>query len=774
MNETRIVLSEAQRRAVQWEEGPLLVLAGPGAGKTEVLAERAVRVIQATPKRRFRVMGLTFTELAAREMKQRVTRRLGRESDRARIATFQSFCAGVLSQHGSHLGLRPDFEILEQDGDRARVLGEALGSRAPWGSQPLPAERIARNLDRLFRADPESRAASRRDEGVESGWDKDLLEAYVSKLIEQNCMDCGSLLLCCFRLMRRQPRIAADFPIVYPHVLVDEYQDSNAIQDRLLRELWPPGSAELFVAADDDQTIYQWNGASPERIENLRTDYALTVVELPESFRCPTSIVHRANRLMAAGRSASESKVPLAAAGSDAESGSVRVRSFSTEAEEVAWAAEDIRNRDIASGECAILARNGRLVEAAFKAVRSADIRAWCRRPRDEFVSPGIRWVLAGLRLANAPRDGAQLRLLGKALLELSGVSVPPAAVEAEAEVENGALLAAFVESTREPSGSPLADDLLRVARRHLVERPDHRRFARETLDLLEADLAQTGDPAVRNEARDEMELWGSLSAEIRKHGGDDMPLSGFLHELDLRPIVAEPKGDEVRCLTIHQAKGKEFRHVYLIGVAEDLLPSYHAKKNGENGAQIEEERRNCFVAITRASETLTLTCAQSYYGWPKKPSRFLADMRLLPIGGNDRERQRDMASVVTERTSLGGFARNSETEDGMKKDDSRISEQDRIVERLEHSNSFSQTHHAISELGQHFPFKGENVGRLVNALLDNEQVEWISDDADVKSFFRKLAKDHGDAIPEPLKVRFLAVYPEFRPPLEDGDLAPF
>ena len=774
MNETRIVLSEAQCRAVQWEKGPLLVLAGPGAGKTEVLTERAVRVIRDTPKRRFRVLGLTFTNLAAGEMKQRVTLRLGRESDRARIDTFHSFCARVLRQHGSHLGLRPDFRILTQDGERALVLGEALGSRAPWGSQPPPAERIAWNLDRLFRADPESPAASRRDEEVESGWGKDLLDAYVSKLIERNCMDYGSLILCCFRLVRAQSRIAADFPIGYPHVLVDEYQDTNAIQDRLLRELWPPGSTELFVVADDDQMIYQWNGASPERIEDLKTAYGMTVLELPESFRCATNIVHRANRLMAASPSVSRAKAPLVAADGGVGTGSVREQSFLTDADEMVWVARDIRERGIASRECAVLARTGKLVQAAYDALRRVDVSAWCRKPKDEFVSPGIRWLLAALRLANAPHDGAQLRLLTKALFELTGTCITPVAIEADAEVENGALLAALVRRATDVSDSTLAARLVGAARDHLLELPDHRRFARATLDLLESEQAPAGDVAAGHEAREEMELWRSLSAEIRRHGGDKMPLSGFLHELDLRPIVAEPKAEEVCCLTIHQAKGKEFRHVYLIGVVEDVLPSYHAKKNGENGAQIEEERRNCFVAITRASETLTLTCAQTYYGWPKKPSRFLADMRLLPICGNDREGQRDMASVVTERTSLGDFARNSETEDRMKKDDSRISEQDRIVERLENSDSFSQTHYVISELGQHFPFKEKNVGRLVNALLDNEQVEWISDDTDVKSFFQKLARDHGDAIPEPLKVRLLSVYPAFRPLLEADDLAPF
>ena len=629
MRANEIVLSETQGQAVEWRGGPLLVLAGPGAGKTEVLTERAVRVIRDTPKRRFRVLGLTFTNLAAGEMKQRVTLRLGRESDRARIDTFHSFCARVLRQHGSHLGLRPDFRILTQDGERALVLGKALGSRAPWGSQPPPARWIARNLDFLFRADPESRATSRRNDAAAGGWGQDLLDAYVSTLIEKNCMDYGSLILCCFRLVRAQPLIAADFPIGYPHVLVDEYQDTNAIQDRLLRELWPPGSTELFVVADDDQMIYQWNGASPERIENLRTAYRMTVLELPESFRCATNIVHRANRLMAASPSVFRARAPLVAADGGVGTGSVRVRSLSTATHEMAWVARDIRERGIASRECAVLARTGKLVQAAYDALRQAHVSAWCRKPKDEFVSPGIRWLLAALRLANAPHDGAQLRLLTKALFELTGTCIAPVAIEADAEVENGALLAALVRRATDVSDSTLAARLLGAARVQLLERPDHRRFAGATLDLLKSEQAQIGDAAAGHEAREEMELWRSLSAEIHRHGGDKLPLSGFLHELDLRPIVAEPKAEEVRCLTIHQAKGKEFRHVYLIGVVEDVLPSYHAKKNGENGAQIEEERRNCFVAITRASETLTLTYARLYDGWAKAPSRFLAEMGL-------------------------------------------------------------------------------------------------------------------------------------------------
>lgn len=623
-----IVLSDAQRQAVEWPAGSLLVLAGPGAGKTEVLTERAIHLVETTPKRRFRVLGLTFTNFAAGEMNQRLELRLGRASERVRLMTFHSFCAGVLRQHGSHLGLKPDFRILTLAAERAVILAKALGPRAPWGSQPPPADRIARNLDALLRRDPLAPDSLPDGTDADGEWGPWLLEPYVSKLIKENCLDFGSLLSCCLRLASSRPSIAEDFPIAYPYVLVDEYQDTNAIQDRLLRRLWPPGTSELFVVADDDQTIFQWNGANPERIAGLKADYGMTALYLPETFRCAPEVVQLANRLLAAGPPGPLPKGRLVAPRSAVAAEAVRIQACGDETTEVEWVSRDIRRRGILGGECAVLARTGKLVDGAYEALRKAGIPAWRRQPRDMFVSPGIRFLLAALRLANAPRDGAQLRLLAKALSELAGDSIPIVSVEARAEVENGALLAAFAAT--DLGDSALANRLMETVRDHLIEQADHRRFASRTLEVLESDLTETPERAARAQAQEEIEVWHSLAAQIRRQAGDRMPLARFLHELDLRPIVAEPKPDEVRCLTIHQAKGKGFPHVYLIGVVEDLLPSWHAKRFGDDGPGIPEERRNCFVAITRASETLTLTYGRSYSGWEKSPSRFLAEMGMV------------------------------------------------------------------------------------------------------------------------------------------------
>lgn len=631
MNDNEIALTEAQRRAVEWTGGPLLVLAGPGAGKTEVLATRATRMIHATPKRRFRVLGLTLTNLAAGEMKARLALRLGRRSDRPHIETFHSFCAEVLRLHGSHLGLRPDFRILTLEAERAMILSQALGSRAPWGSQAPPARQIARNLDLWFRSPPAGEAVSHPEERGDDGWDRSVLSEYVAALIRNNCMDYGSLIHCTIVLVRRKRPIREDFPIMYPQVLVDEYQDTNAAQDRLLRELWPPGSSGLFVVADDDQVIHGWNGASPERIAALREDYGMTVCRLPESHRCVPEVVSRANRLLEASSGNGSPGVSAVTGHRGGRPEVVRFETFPDEKAEVVWVARDIAGRGVA-GDCAVLARTGRLVESAYAALRRAGIPAWSRKPREEFTSPGIRWILAALRLAGAPRDAAQLRLLAKALHDLTGVTVSPGAVEASAEVENGALLAALVREHGAASASPLPGDLIRILREQLVEGSNHRGFASSSLERLRSHEAETGE-AGNGEAREEIAVWESLAEQICRQSGGAPDLARFLHELDRRPIVAEPKREEAQCLTIHQAKGKEFRHVYLVGLAEDQLPSWYARQNGGNGPQMDEERRNCFVAITRASETLTLTCAASYYGREKQPSRFLADMGLLDPG---------------------------------------------------------------------------------------------------------------------------------------------
>ena len=622
-------LNPNQRRSVDWNDGPMLVLAGPGAGKTRVLTTRVARLIQETPDKRFRVLALTFTTKAAEEMRGRVAQLLGPRMRRARLTTFHGFAADVLRQHGSHFGLRPDFTILNQDADRHLVLHGAIEDASHPGTPPgATGKSLMPMVDRLLRDGQngrESHDAPLPFAAPGKEWIRPIYTAYIRRLIEGNHLDFGALLVCCLRLFRERPRIARDYRIVYPFACVDEYQDTNKVQDLLLRALHPERNSNLFVVADDDQTIYQWNGASPERLRRLRTDYDMEVVQLPESFRCPPDVVRLANNLIAHNADRDPDKKPLvSAAATTSRSPVVRVRRFADCATELSWVAQDIKTSSIEPGDCTVLARSTKLVRAAAAVLSRAGLPSYVVKRKAEFESPLLRFLHSSLRLVRRPADTEQLALLCGAYHELTTARVQPTDVEAESVLSGDPLLLGFLTVASSCAQVP-AQPLLDTLRNDLLDRGQYHEFIKNTLAWRDR-TPRTADIDCDEES-EERAIWRSLTTEIRHHLGADPPLSQFLQQLDLRQKTSPPSADDVQCLTIHLAKGKEFRHVYLIGLAEEQLPSFHAVRGGP--AAMEEERRNCFVAITRVQSSLTLTHADSYFGWAKQPSRFLQEMGL-------------------------------------------------------------------------------------------------------------------------------------------------
>ena len=289
-------LNENQRRAVEWSGGPLLVLAGPGSGKTGVLTLRVVQLLEededASP------LALTFTNKAAAEMRERVDQLLGEHSDRAQLCTFHSFATDILGQHGSHLGIRPDFQPLPRDEDRIAILEDVVRD-LPGGGWELPPDRrnLLNLIDRLF--SEYSGKGPSVSLTTTAPWLPRLFRRYCRALVEANRLDFGSLLYFATRLLREKPAVARVVRLAWTHICVDEFQDTNRAQYDLLRLLAPDRHHNLFVVADDDQIIYQWNGASPRRFRDLRRDYKLETIQLPESYRCPPEIVSLANRLIA-------------------------------------------------------------------------------------------------------------------------------------------------------------------------------------------------------------------------------------------------------------------------------------------------------------------------------------------------------------------------------------------------------------------------------------------------------------------------------------------
>jgi DNA helicase-2/ATP-dependent DNA helicase PcrA len=627
-------LNANQQAAVAWEKGPLLVLAGPGSGKTKVLTTRIARLIDESPEKRFRVLGLTFTTKAADEMRSRIDTMISDGRDRVQLATFHSFAADVVRQHGSHVGFRPDFVILNQPADREAVLSDAIRECARSGIETDEDDvKLLPFLDRLLDTctTPDEVRKRVRDPDL-AGKAAALFAQYRLELEKTNHLDFPCLLSKAIELLESKPAVARLLRVTYPRVCVDEFQDTNFSQYRFLRALVGDAPADLFVVADDDQIIYQWNGASPERLSELRREYRMSVVQLPANYRCPPAVIGLANKLIVHNDSRSNEKQPLVAIKSDQQTDAVRLQGFEDADEEMEWVAADIAGRGVtAHAHCVVLARTKRVLEAAATALEAAGVTAALNVRKDEFESPPFRWLHSILRLANARGDREQLRRACKAFYSIEGLDLRVEQVVASAAVTGGDLLRAWFEETLVRDLSDLSREFLTDLRARIVSRLDFQAFISTSLDWFRRLQADDGrDQEALGDFEAEEAMWRELVQTIGDRLGEGLTLEAFLQEMDLSPKVPAPPPNATRCLTIHSSKGMEFRHVYLVGLVEDQLPSFQAVKKGSESRELQEERRNCFVAITRAQESLTLTYAGRYSGWARAPSRFLAEMGLL------------------------------------------------------------------------------------------------------------------------------------------------
>jgi DNA helicase-2/ATP-dependent DNA helicase PcrA len=300
-------------------------------------------------------------------------------------------------------------------------------------------------------------------------------------------------------------------------------------------------------------------------------------------------------------------------------------RAFPDTKDELAWIAEDIQTRPEAErGGCVVLARSRKLLEEAARALGRAKLPVELAAPKREYESAPFRWLHALLRLARSRGDYEQLRRLGKAFYDLEGLTLSPDAGEPD-------LLAGWFQaalSRRELE--PYTRAFLERTRERLLARSAFLEVAPDAFAWFEeVDRRLSGLPQGEFvDFREERRSWAELTrAAVDRVGAKKLGLAAFLQELDLSPKLSPFPDDAVKCMTIHTAKGMEFDHVYLIGMVEGYFPSFQSLKRGEGGRELLEERRGCYVALTRARESLTLTWAHRYQGFRKQPSRFLAEM---------------------------------------------------------------------------------------------------------------------------------------------------
>ncbi|SPD73313.1 Similar to DNA helicase [uncultured Desulfobacterium sp.] len=633
-------LNENQREAVLWDKGPLLVLAGPGSGKTRVLTYRIARILEQSEGQYFRILALTFTNKAAAEMRGRVEELVPRELGRVRLTTFHSYAAELLQQHGNHLSFRPDFQILSNDDDRKALLDDVLGKlrkdltyslpghfKAP---QLLPA--VTKLLERCI--PPDQAEGLLQQTNVENAIPlAHVYTEYRDALRETNSLDFPSLIAESLELLIKHPFLVKHIRKVYKHILVDEFQDTNHSQYRILSLIAQPDPSTLFVVADDDQIIYQWNGASPKRIQSLRDDFGVSELQLPENYRCPPLVIELANSLIEKNLNRSAGKKPLTAVKQGEGGDVVRVYRFKAVDEEAEWIARDIAKKSPQDrADCAVLARTKKLLDLAGHKLEEAGVPVYFAARKDEFKSAPLRMLHAILRLVNSKEDKQSLARLSKAFYELEGISIELSPVLSRASADGQDLLRSWLgEVKRREALEEKSQDLFETGIRPLLTSLNYRDFADKLLKWAEElqHLAQQDENAF-NEFEEEREVWKQILSEItKKFEGEDISLHQLLHELDLTSKTPPKPPEAIPCFTIHASKGMEFGHVYLMGLVEDQLPSWAAVKKGDNSLEMQEERRNCFVAITRAQESLTLTFSAEVFGWQKQPSRFLAEMGI-------------------------------------------------------------------------------------------------------------------------------------------------
>jgi len=629
-------LSDIQRHAVSWTKGSLLVLAGPGSGKTRVLTTRIARLLHESPDDPFRVLALTFTNRAADEMRERIERMVPEAEDRLFIGTFHAFSADVLRQHGQHLGLRTDFRIYSTNDDRAEIARRAIASEK--GRAAGLGEHDANFLPLVDLAKAKlipSHGVAGKFQNAEYGEKFEAFyAAYDAELAAANALDFNSLVYNAHQVFACFPALAGRYRSVYQYWCVDEFQDTNSAQYDLLKAMVGDSFREIFAVADDDQIIYEWNGADYLRLDQFRADFDADLVQIPTNFRCPPEVVACANSLIACNLLRSAQKKPLSAARDSAGSSVIEVLRFPTDEDEAQGIAQHIADhRQDVLEQTAVLARTRRLLNPIAGRLTALGIQSQVVIRHDEFQSAAFNWLHNSLRLAAHKTDERVFAAFSGAFNEMFGSALSTLEIAARSQADRVDLFTEWDRVVREEVDMADARALAEAARKLHRGNLDHARFATAVTSVFERWLA---DDSLGNEGheafsvlQEDIAAWHALSGEVARAIGMPTDLERFLQELDLRSKEPPVRPNTVRLMTIHGAKGNEFDHIYLVGLAEDVLPSFYSKKKGDKSPQFEEERRNCFVAVTRCQKTLTLSHAERYSGWTKAPSRFLQEMGL-------------------------------------------------------------------------------------------------------------------------------------------------
>jgi ATP-dependent DNA helicase Rep len=638
-------LNPQQRAAVEYCDGPLLVLAGAGSGKTRVIVEKIAHLVRHRHLSASKIAAITFTNKAAREMRERVARRVqGSAADGLTVSTFHALGLRFLQIEHAKAGLRRNFSVFDADDSQSilkDLLPKGIKNDALFALQSL-----------VSRAKNEGLSPDEAAKYARSGREQEAAELYAEyqqRLSAFNAVDFDDLIRLPVAVLDADADARAAWQERVRHLLVDECQDTNGAQYRLLKLL--AGERGMFTAVgDDDQAIYTWRGANPENLAGLSRDYPkLKVVKLEQNYRCARRVLRAANALIANNAHVFEKKLWS----DQAEGAPIRVlecRDDDHEAECAAAAIAHLAEKHKARwNEFAVLYRGNHQSRPLEKALRLARIPYHVTGGTAFLDRAEVKDLVAYLRLVhNADDDAAFLRIVNTPRRDIGATTLEK--LGALAGARHVSLLRAAQSNSALAELAPRAASSLAAFAALIGE------FSSRSRDVAAADLvgelirrvgyedhiaAEVKEPVLRERRLGNLAELVEWLRAMRKEGaaGDLAAQLALLGHGD-----RDEPGNAVRLMTLHSAKGLEFRFVAIVGLEEGSLPHEGSLADG----RIEEERRLMYVGLTRAKEQVALLYAKRSrrYGElvANEPSRFLGELPADDLHWSGRDAERDAA----------------------------------------------------------------------------------------------------------------------------------
>ena len=643
-------LNDRQREAVQAIAGPLLIVAGPGSGKTRVITHRIAYLIREAGVSPYRIAALTFTNKAAREMQSRLFGASGEDAaaplvdphlrnSGLAVGTFHSFCARLLRTDGEVMGLDRNFAIYDA-ADQTAAIKRAMSEVDvnPKAFSPgVVLSKISKAKSELVGV--EGFGLNKQDYVDEVA--HRVYEQYEHMLAQSSALDFDDLLLKTHTLLSEYPRVAEKYRDRYVHFMIDEFQDTNVAQYAIARRI-AEGSNNLAVVGDPDQSIYSWRNAKVGNILSFERDFPTAKrITLEESYRSTRTILDVAQNVIAAN----SQRVEKGLWTNNALGAQIVVREEYKEEDEAQYVIREVHRltsaEGFALGDVAVMYRVNAQSRALEEACRRFGVAYQIVGGQKFYQRREIKDVAAYLRLVSNPHDDVAL----ERVINVPARGIGQRTVDnlTRAARDRGTSMYAAIESMGESGGGPFplrpaqAQALTRF--RDMIGGLTEESRTLDLVELIDAVMEQTGykryleESAETSErAEDRMDNIQEFRGSAREytHLGVDEALTAFLEGVSLVSDVDsfEEQPDAITLITLHQSKGLEFPVVFIVGMEEGLMP--HSRSMG-TPEEIEEERRLCYVGVTRAQKRLYLLRAfrRGFWGGsgPSDPSRFLEDI---------------------------------------------------------------------------------------------------------------------------------------------------